>query len=289
MDEYFEFDLGDIMYSIFQDTVADMTWIEIEEALEKGAVVLSPTGVIEQQGPHLPTGVDIYESHYICRNIKQRLQEENIPIIISPPYYFGVNHITSAFPGSFTSRKETIQSVLFDMWESLFRWGAKHIFVIDVHGDKLHGDALYSAVRKTRDSLDIDVRLVISNLLADQLRISKDQEEFLIFDIDFSFGSFQPPPNYPDFHAGAQGTARFLKYFPHLVRQEKINELTPRLFSAEDLKGWQVGAESARTVTPYGYVGDPQGYLPYLTKNKMDFISGFIEFASRELLHYLKR
>ncbi|WP_242218638.1 creatininase family protein [Bacillus cereus group sp. BfR-BA-01380] len=85
------------MYSIFKDTVADMTWLEIEEALQKGAVVLSPTGVIEQQSPHLPTGVDIYESHYICRYIKKRLEKENIPAIIAPPYYFDVNHITGAY------------------------------------------------------------------------------------------------------------------------------------------------------------------------------------------------
>lgn len=145
-------------------------------------MVLSPTGVIEQQGPHLPTGVDIYESHYICRSIKKRLEKENISSIIAPPYYFGVNHITGAFPGSFTSRKETVQAVLFDMWESLFKWRAKHIFVIDVHGDKQHGDALIGAIRKTRQTLNIDVRSVIANLLANKLGITKDQEEFLIFD-----------------------------------------------------------------------------------------------------------
>lgn len=36
MDENFGFDLGDIMYSISQDTVADLTLIEIEEVLQKG-------------------------------------------------------------------------------------------------------------------------------------------------------------------------------------------------------------------------------------------------------------
>lgn len=279
---------GESMYSIFKDTVADMTWLEIEEALQKGAVVLSPTGVIEQQGPHLPTGVDIYESHYICRYIKKRLEKENISSIIAPPYYFGVNHITGAFPGSFTSRKETVQAVLFDMWESLFRWGAKHIFVIDVHGDQQHGDALIGAIRKTRQTLNIDVRSVIANLVANQLGITKDQEEFLIFDIDFSFGSFEPTPSYPDFHAGAQGTARFLKYFPDLVRREKIKELSPKLLKKEEIEQWQEGGDRTKVIVPKGYVGNPQGYTPFLSEDKLDFISGFIEFASRELLHYLR-
>lgn len=171
---------------------------------------------------------------------------------------------------------------------TLFRWGAKRIFVIDVHGDQQHGDALIGAIRKTRQTLNIDVRSVIANLLANQLGITKDQEEFLIFDIDFSFGSFEPPPSYPDFHAGAQRTARFLKHFPDLVRGEKIKELSPRLLNKEEMEQWQEGGERAKVIVPKGYVGNPQGYTPFLAEDKLDFISGFVEFASRELLHYLR-
>lgn len=53
------------MYSIFEDTMADMAWTEIESSIQKGAIVLLPSGVIEQQGPHLATGTDIYVSHLI--------------------------------------------------------------------------------------------------------------------------------------------------------------------------------------------------------------------------------
>ena len=50
-------------YSIFHETMADMTWLEVERAARNGAVVLWGLGVIEEHGPHLPLGTDVC----ICR------------------------------------------------------------------------------------------------------------------------------------------------------------------------------------------------------------------------------
>ena len=47
-------------YSIFKDTIADMTYPEVEQAVRDGAVALWALGVIEQHGPHLPLGTDVY-------------------------------------------------------------------------------------------------------------------------------------------------------------------------------------------------------------------------------------
>ena len=47
-------------YSIFQDTMVDMTYPQIEEAIENGACALLPISVVEEHGPHLCTGTDIY-------------------------------------------------------------------------------------------------------------------------------------------------------------------------------------------------------------------------------------
>ena len=43
---------------IFSDTIAEMTWYEVDQAAKDGAVLLWAFGVIEQHGPHLPLGVD---------------------------------------------------------------------------------------------------------------------------------------------------------------------------------------------------------------------------------------
>jgi len=55
--------LSDGGYSIFHETMVDMTFQEVEEAAKRGAIVLWPMGVIEEHGPHLPLGTDIYGAY----------------------------------------------------------------------------------------------------------------------------------------------------------------------------------------------------------------------------------
>ncbi|MCJ7582652.1 MAG: creatininase family protein, partial [Candidatus Aminicenantes bacterium] len=47
-------------HSIFQETMADMTWQEVEKAAAEGAVILTNTSVIEEHGPHMDCGIDAY-------------------------------------------------------------------------------------------------------------------------------------------------------------------------------------------------------------------------------------
>lgn len=54
-------------YSIFEKTMADMTWQEVEKASKENQIVLFPLGVIEEHGPHLPLGTDSYWSYASCK------------------------------------------------------------------------------------------------------------------------------------------------------------------------------------------------------------------------------
>jgi len=49
--------------NIFEETIAHMTYAQIEEAAGEGSIVLFPVGVIEEHGPHLPLAVDVYGSY----------------------------------------------------------------------------------------------------------------------------------------------------------------------------------------------------------------------------------
>ena len=46
--------------NIFKDTMSEMTYEQVENLVEQEAVVLLPIGIIEEHGPHLPLGTDIY-------------------------------------------------------------------------------------------------------------------------------------------------------------------------------------------------------------------------------------
>ena len=59
---------------MFQDTMINMNWMELQALADKNALVLLPLGVIEEHGPHLCLGTDSLTSHIYCRAIKDKLE-----------------------------------------------------------------------------------------------------------------------------------------------------------------------------------------------------------------------
>ena len=86
-------------YSIFVDTIADMTWPAVEAAGRENQPLLVPVAVVEQHGLHLPLATDVYGAHVLSSLVKAQLGGRGIPCQIAPPYYFGLNTTTSMFPG----------------------------------------------------------------------------------------------------------------------------------------------------------------------------------------------
>ena len=119
--------------NIFEETMAHMAYLQIEEAAREGTIVLFPVGVIEEHGPHLPLAVDVYGSYLQSRAVKSELEKKGIKAIIAPPFYWGINVATGSFGGSFTCREETVISVLWDVMASLKSWGFDQVFFINHH------------------------------------------------------------------------------------------------------------------------------------------------------------
>ena len=65
-------------YSLFDETMVDMAWPEIEKAAQEGAIVLLPTGVIEEHGPHMGLAVDIYLAYILCKLTRRELESKSI-------------------------------------------------------------------------------------------------------------------------------------------------------------------------------------------------------------------
>lgn len=77
--------------SVFEGTMADMSYPQIEAAIRKHAAVLLPVSVMEEHGPHLCTGTDMYLTGVVCRKIRETLMEQGHNTVIAPPVYWGVN------------------------------------------------------------------------------------------------------------------------------------------------------------------------------------------------------
>jgi creatinine amidohydrolase len=253
--------------NIFEETMAHMTYVQIEKAAREGSIVLFPVGVIEEHGPHLPLAVDVYGSYLQSRMIKSELERKGIKSLIAPPFYWGINVATGSFGGSFSCREETMISVLFDAMSSLKKWGFDRIFFINHHMDGGHMKALNQAIQKARNEIGMGIYLVIDQFFAKGLGPKADEPHLLVYESLFPSG---PPSRYLNIHAEGHETSFMWHYLPELVNEEVWKTLKPTDLSFDDFLVWVKGGTEARKVTPQGYFGDPTTASPERGREEME-------------------
>ena len=111
----------------------EMTWPEFAEQMSCDPVVILPTGMTEQHGPHLPLGVDFQIPLCIAE-----LVASEIAALIAPPLNYGYKSMPRTgggpqFPGSLGLDGGTLSAIIRDLIRELARSGAKRIVVLDGH------------------------------------------------------------------------------------------------------------------------------------------------------------
>ena len=241
-------DQGD---AIFAGTIAEMTWREVEDAAKQNAVALWAFGVIEQHGPHLPAGTDVYLPSARLRRVKALLAERGVPSVIVPPYYWGVNFVSASFPASFQVRPQIMIELMADIFASIVRDGFKQTFCVTGHGDALHNKTILEAIQRGRNETRTDISFLAEDSLLKRLGVSLSEAHVTPFTSAPSTAAF------PDIHAGQWETSIMLSICPALVHQDKLPSVPPVQFTFADLQEWRSAPEIARRKTPMGHVGEP--------------------------------
>jgi len=244
-------------YSIFDETMVDMTWTDIEAAAKKGAIVLLPIGIIEEHGPHMGLAVDTYAAYLVSVLAKHELESRGIITLIAPPQYWGVSLATAVFPGTFSVRQETMKAVIYDILASLKRWKLNTVFTINWHIEVNHCLAILDAVKDARRDMSIDAFYLASEFDMRRLRLTGDEEYILKYPQPSMTGVNE---KYIDAHAGSMETAVMMKYFPKHVKAKLAKKLPPTKITLEDLKELGKSDEATRKLIPDGYFGNPAGY-----------------------------
>ena len=238
--------------SILAGTAADLTWLEFEAEAKSGAVILWAIGSIEEHGPHLPLATDTYVPSNELARVQRTLSAEGVRSIILPPYYWGVNHVTGAFPGSIHIRPETMSALLQDVFQSVGKSGFRDVFLITGHYDAAHNRAIADAVRKARLTEGPNVTFVVPSALGTRIGLTRGEPGFAFADLPAA-----DPNAPPDLHAGKTETSMMLAGAPATVRTGAIASLPPTRLDAAELARWRQGQEHARALTPDGYLGAP--------------------------------
>lgn len=257
---------------VFADTIAELTWYEVERAARDGAVLLWAFGVIEQHGPHLPAGTDVYLPGARLREVRRLLAGRGIEALIVPPYYWGINVVSGSFPASYGIRPELMEQVMADLLTGLAGDGFRHVFCFSGHGDALHNRTVHAGVRAGRERTGADISFVVEPELAQRLGLDPDDPALTVHASAASPGT--PPGGRVavsspgsaaggagaggiDVHAGRWETSVMMHTHPGLVRDEVRATLPATGHGLSELAVWRRGYDDARRVTPRGYFGDP--------------------------------
>src|ERR1700754_1667621 len=106
----------------------DLTQPEIAAQLKRNPLVILPAGSVEQHGPHLPTGTDIYASNVISHAVAERMDG-----LVLPGGPLGVTPMHAPFPGTLTLTPDTYMRLVVETCASMARHGAKRLLIVNWH------------------------------------------------------------------------------------------------------------------------------------------------------------
>lgn len=236
---------------VLAGTIAELTWPEIDAAARDDAVLLWAFGVIEQHGPHLPTGTDVYLPSARVRAVSDRLAGHGVRALVMPPYYWGVNVVSAGFPASYQVRPELMRELMADVLDGVARDGFRRVFCFSGHGDALHNRTVHDGVVLGAQRSGIDVAFVTEPALASRIGLADDDPHLALC---------RPGPLHTaivDVHAGRHETSLMLAHRPDLVDDDARRNTPPTTFGPAELAQWRRGHDVARRLTPAGHVGDP--------------------------------
>ncbi len=282
-------------YSIFRNTIADLTWPEVEVAAEADQPLLIPVAVVEQHGLHLPLATDVYGSHVLSSLIKEELARQEVQSQIAPPYYYGLNTTTRMFPGSIDVSPDTMVALLSDLYENFAAWGFRRQFIINHHGDAQHNAAIVRSILATRGR-DYTVTFVLGGLLADIVEVGYKatfEQDFPLrgrelLRVSDSAATLEARTRLTrskgvDVHAGERETSLIMRWAPDTLPDYDRSSIEP---VPESLRQFVEAERSGRwrELSPCGHIGDPRvasvenGELyAYEARDIAQAILGFLE------------
>jgi creatinine amidohydrolase len=213
----------------------ELTQPEIAAQLKKNPLVILPAGSVEQHGPHLPSGTDIFASIAIGDAVAERMDG-----LVLPACPFGVTPMHMPFEGTITLSPETYMRVLTEVCVSTARHGARYLLIINWHEGNIPSLAI--AAEALHREHGMTVLTVQACYVAAEM-----------------FGGEMGGLT----HGGEIEAHAVLAYRPDLVHLDRIE------YSSEDTHGrkwdklrrtraYQPVLTDIRTIAPTGWYGHPE-------------------------------
>jgi creatinine amidohydrolase len=216
--------------------LASRHWSELTSADMRATdmarvIAVLPFAAIEQHGPHLPLGTDLFIMEGYLARVLQRLPAD-LPVLFLPVQAIGTSQEHSAFAGTLSLSDQAALGGWTALGDSVARAGCRKLVLLNSHGGN-------SALIE-RLALDLRVRL---NMLA----VTASWSRF-----GYPDGLFSAQELAHGIHGGEVETSLMLAFRPDLVRIEEAENFLPASLDFERDFAW------LRPSRPAGFGGMAQ-------------------------------
>ncbi|HLH68818.1 MAG TPA: creatininase family protein [Candidatus Dormibacteraeota bacterium] len=226
----------------------ESTWAQVAALDPARTVVFMLSGPIEQHGPHLPLGSDLFQARLVMEMVASRVRESGWTVVLTPALPYTTAVLSRRFAGSVSVRKSSIVPFFRDVLCSFASNGLVNVVVVSQHLDPPHVLAWEQACHEAARESGARAIEGYERLLFDDLR-SGALRDLLGEAVE------------GDSHAGMIETSIMLAARPDLVASERRRLPPVRLDFDRDLRRARDFRELGNGL---GYTGDPAAGDPEL-------------------------
>ena len=238
----------------------DLTQAEIAAQLRRNPLVIFPAGSVEQHGPHLPTGTDIYAANVIAHAVAERMDG-----LVLPGGPLGVTPMHAPFEGTITLTPETYMQVVTETCISTARHGARRCLILNWHEGNI--PSLSIAADALHREHGMSVVTVQACYVAEEL-----------FGEDY--GGLT--------HGGEIEALAVLAYRPELVHLDRMDyssneERGQEMDRLRRTRSFQPVLTDIRSIAPTGWYGSPEQATVEKARRMLDRVADAISEESAEI------
>lgn len=238
----------------------DLTQPEIAAQLRRNPLVIFPAGSVEQHGPHLPTGTDIYAANVVAHAVAERMDG-----LVLPGGPLGVTPMHAPFEGTITLTPETYMQVVSETCVSTARHGARRCLILNWHEGNIPSLSIAA------DALHREHGMSVVTVQACYVAAELFGEEF---------GGLT--------HGGEIEVLAVLAYRPELVHLERIDyssnaERGQEMDRLRRTHSYQPVLTDIRSIAPTGWYGSPEHATVEKARRMLDGVAAAIGTEAAEI------
>ncbi len=213
----------------------ELTQPEIAAQLRRHPLVILPAGSVEQHGPHLPTGTDIFAANAIAHEVAEKMDG-----LVLPGGPLGVTPLHMPYEGTLTLTPETYIRLVVDTCASAAKHGAKYLVILNWHEGNIPSLAIAA------ESLHREHGMTVLTV----------QACYVAADL------FGPECNGLT-HGGQIEALAVLAHRPELVHLERVahsseEERARKMDKLRRTRAYQPVLTDVRAIAPTGWYGKPE-------------------------------